>query len=225
MIALPAQRRWLMDIAREAGDRYFNPSTGRCVITRDTYWYAIALLFDQDAERRQFGGRLIATLEPEDATHTPATLLSILHRIPDMIDAAATARLDQAICGALGTSALCELHDGNVNHPLAAYATLILGGERCGAAWATDMGTARLQAFRQRIGDHRIFGIRAQVFEVFYCHCRFFTGILGGGDRNDHHAGLVRPSNQFQPGAVQGFAGRGKCLAAAEDHIPFHRLT
>jgi len=143
-----------MDIAREAGDRYFNPSTGRCVITRDTYWYAIALLFDKDVERRRFGGQLIATLEPEDATHTPATLLSVLLRIPDMIDSSTTARLDRAVCSALGGSALCELHDGNVNHPLAAYATLILGGERCGAAWATDLGTARLEAFRRRIGDH-----------------------------------------------------------------------
>ena len=75
-----------MDIAREAGDRYYSPATGRCLIARDTYWYAIALMFDKQDERRVFGKRLLATLEPEDATHTPATLLAILHCIPSMID-------------------------------------------------------------------------------------------------------------------------------------------
>ena len=83
--ALPKDRLWLMDIAREAGDRYYSPATGRCLIARDTYWYAIALSFDEQDERRQFGTRLLATLEPEDATHTPATLLAILQRLPGMI--------------------------------------------------------------------------------------------------------------------------------------------
>jgi hypothetical protein len=152
--ALSKDRLWLMDIAREAGDRYYSPATGRCLIARDTYWYAISLLFDTQEERRQFGNRLLTNLEPEDATHTPATLLAILHRLPGMIDPPLTAQLERLIHDRLVEAAMCEFHDGNVNHPLAAYATLILGGERCNEAWAVDLGCRRLEVFRQRCGDH-----------------------------------------------------------------------
>ncbi len=154
MNALPKDRLWLMDIAREAGDRYYNPATGRCLIARDTYWYAIALLFDKQDERRLFGTQLLATLEPEDATHTPATLLAILHRLPGMLAPPLAARLEQSIHDRLVEAATCDFHDGNVNHPLAAYATLILGGERFTELWAVDLGCRRLKAFQHRSGDH-----------------------------------------------------------------------
>jgi len=45
--------------------------------------------------------------------------------------------------------------DGNVNHPLAAYCTLICGGEICSQAWAVDLGTRRLAEFRRCIGDRQ----------------------------------------------------------------------
>jgi len=151
---LTHHRSWLMDLARKAGDGCFDASTGRCLISRDTFWYAISLLFDQAAERRQFGQQLFASVTVEDCTHTPATLLAVLHRIPELLDKQLCSRLEAAVDAALVDAAMVEFHDGNVNHPLAAYATLILGGERAGQGWAVDVGTKRLQRFRERIGDH-----------------------------------------------------------------------
>jgi hypothetical protein len=144
-----------MDLARKAGDRCFVPATGRCLTSRDTIWYAISLLFDNREERRQFGRQLFATVTVDDCTHTPATLLAVLYRIPEMIDEKLRSRLDAVVRARLVDAAMVELHDGNVNHPLAAFATLILGGERADQGWAVEIGKRRLMLFRERIGDHR----------------------------------------------------------------------
>lgn len=152
---LTQHRSWLLDLARKAGDRCYDPATNRCLISRDTLWYAISLLFDEKEERRQFGRRLFATVPVEDCTHTPATLLAVLYRVPELLDSPLCLRLDDAVRASLGDAALVQLNDGNVNHPLAAFATLILGGERSGQKWAVDLGNRRLQIFRERIGDHR----------------------------------------------------------------------
>ena len=152
---LTYHRSWLMDLARKAGDRFFDPVTNRCLISRDTFWYAISLLFDKAEARRHLGRQLFATVRVEDCTHTPATLLAVLHQIPELLDEAQRFRLEEAVRTALGEAALVDLRDGNVNHPLAAIATLILGGERSNQAWAVDTGTRRLKSFRERIGDHR----------------------------------------------------------------------
>ena len=152
---LSDHRSWLMDLARKAGDRCYDPSTNRCLISRDTFWYAISLLFAGTEEQRRRGRELFATVTVDDCTHTPATLLAVLLRIPDALDDSLRTHLEGAVSQALGDAALVEFHDGNVNHPLAAYATLVLGGERSGQEWAVRLGTRRLRAFRERIGDHR----------------------------------------------------------------------
>ncbi len=84
MSPLTESRTWLMTTAREAGDRYYDPATERCLIPRDTCWYAISLLFDESSHRRILGNYLLGSVKAEDGTHTPATLLAILHRIPDI---------------------------------------------------------------------------------------------------------------------------------------------
>jgi len=155
MMHLTPHRSWLMNLARKAGDHWFDPTTNRCLISRDTFWYAISLLFDQSEERKRMGSRLLASVPLEDCTHTPATLLAALFRIPDMLDEAVRLRLEEAVQGSLGEAALVELGDGNVNHPLAAVATLILGGERAHREWAVEIGSKRLKAFRKRIGDRQ----------------------------------------------------------------------
>ncbi len=152
---LSQHRSWLMDLARKAGDRCFDPVTSRCLISRDTFWYAISLLFDEAEERKEMGRRLFATLSVDDPTHTPATLLAVLHRIPEMLEDPVRSRLEEAIRASLSEAATVPPGDGNVNHPLAACATLILGGEKSNQPWAVDLGTRRLMAFRERIGDHR----------------------------------------------------------------------
>jgi hypothetical protein len=152
---LTEHRRWLLDLARRAGDRCYNPVTNRCLISRDTFWYAISLLFDEKTERREFGRHLFATVAVEDCTHTPATLLAVLHGVPEMLEGPLCSRMETAVREVLHDAAMVELHDGNVNHPLAAFATLILGGERADQAWAVEVGTRRLRLFRERIGDHR----------------------------------------------------------------------
>ena len=44
-----------MALAREAGDRAFDAETGICLISRDTFWYAASLLFDDSPDRRDLG--------------------------------------------------------------------------------------------------------------------------------------------------------------------------
>jgi len=144
-----------MTSARKAGDRYYDPAAERCLIARDTCWYAISLLFDESPHRRILGNYLLGSVKAEDGTHTPATLLAILHRIPDIITPDVRSHLQLSVKERLIDAALTEWRDGNVNHPLGAYCTLILGGEMSGEQWATDLGIRRLSLFRERIGEHR----------------------------------------------------------------------
>jgi hypothetical protein len=152
---LTTNRLRLITMSRQAGDRVFDPSTRRCLIARDTIWYAISLLFDTSQQRREEGLQLLASTNAEDATHTPATMLALLHRIPDLLSHDARMHLETEIRGKLEEAADCVWIDGNVNHPLAAYASLILGGEYFAKPWAMHLGLRRLVVFRQRIGDHR----------------------------------------------------------------------
>jgi hypothetical protein len=144
-----------MTMAREAGDRIFDPATRRCLIARDTCWYAISLLFDDVEQRREEGRRLLTSIKAEDATHTPATMLALLHRVPELLTDEVQGHLGTEIRNRLEEAAETVWNDGNVNHPLAAYATLILGGEKFAHPWAAHLGLRRLAAFRERIGEHR----------------------------------------------------------------------
>jgi len=155
MTPLTESRTWLMTTARKAGDRYYDAATERCLIVRDTCWYAISLLFDESSHRRILGNYLLGSVKAEDGTHTPATLLAILHRIPDRVTPEVRAHLQHTVKERLIEAALTEWRDGNVNHPLGAYCSLILGGEMSGQEWATALGLRRLSLFRERIGEHR----------------------------------------------------------------------
>lgn len=149
------QRLWLLQLAREAGDRHFDPKTGLCLIVRDTCWYATSLLFDASAERRKLGNSLLRSLKSNDGTHTPASMLSLLHGIPEWLEDSTRDALRSVVHSELVNAAGTEWKDGNVNHPLGAYCTLILGGELHNEPWAMELGLRRLRRFQQRIGDHR----------------------------------------------------------------------
>jgi hypothetical protein len=149
------QRLWLLKLAREAGDKHFDPVTGLCLIARDTCWYATSLLFDPPGERTQEAYKILQSLHSTDGTHTPASMIALLHGACDLLDESTTSALRSAIKSELINAAGTEWKDGNVNHPLAAYCELILGGELCDEAWATDLGLRRLRRFQQGIGDHR----------------------------------------------------------------------
>jgi hypothetical protein len=144
-----------MTTAREAGDRYYDAAREQCLIVRDTCWYAVSLLFDESSHRRSLGNHLLGSVKAEDGTHTPATLLAILHRIPGQVTPDVRTHMQHAVKERLVDAALTEWRDGNVNHPLGAYCSLILGGEMSGQQWATDLGLRRLSLFRERIGEHR----------------------------------------------------------------------
>lgn len=149
------QREWLAGLSREAGDRWFDPSTQRCLITRETVWYALALLLDPKPERRSFGNELLTMLPCDDATHTPATLIAIERGVPELLAPDARTRLLANIRRSLEPALQVEWHDGNVNHPLAACCTLICGGELCHEEWAVEAGFAKLKRFQQMTGNRR----------------------------------------------------------------------
>jgi hypothetical protein len=149
------QRLWLLQLAREAGDRHFDPKTGLCLIVRDTCWYATSLLFDDSTERKNRGNDLLQSLASSDGTHTPASMIALFHGTPDCLDKTTREFLRSAIRAELVNAAQTEWKDGNVNHPLGAYTTLILGGELHTESWAVELGLLRLRKFQQRIGDHR----------------------------------------------------------------------
>ncbi|MFC2085910.1 hypothetical protein ACFLRO_01715 [Bacteroidota bacterium] len=144
-----------MDVAREAGDTFFNPETRLCLISRDTAWYALSLLFDDQEERRQLGRDLLGNLHCEDATHTPATLLAMYYNIPDLLSPDLKSGFLRTIESRLIEATDVQWKDGNVNHPLAAYCTLICGGALTGRPWAEEIGMRRLAEFRRIIGDRR----------------------------------------------------------------------
>ncbi|MFM1851013.1 MAG: hypothetical protein RIS54_697 [Verrucomicrobiota bacterium] len=132
----------LMTWAREHGRRWYDPAKRQCVGPRDTLWYAIALLHSADASDRELGDALLREAVSADGTHTPATMLAVLLCDRARITDATATNLETQIRRSLPEALLCEWHDGNVNHPLAAWAALILAGERWGDATAVAGGAA-----------------------------------------------------------------------------------
>ena len=147
--------RRLTDLARVHGATWYDPATRLCVGPRDTLWYAIALLHSADPAERALGDALLAQARSADGTHTPATMLAILLAIPDRISPATAAHLESEVRKSLPEAALAEWHDGNVNHPLAAWVALILAGERSGDAMAVSCGAGRLRSFARTVGNRR----------------------------------------------------------------------
>ena len=159
--------QWLTGLAREHGRRWFDPATRLCVGGRDTLWYAIALLFSDDGTERALGDALLGEARSTDGTHTPATMLAILLAIPERISALTAANLETQVRNSLPEAALCEWHDGNVNHPLAAWAALILAGERYGEPLAVAGGAGRLRMFARTVGNRRHLRHRQAVFPEY----------------------------------------------------------
>jgi hypothetical protein len=149
------ERRRLLDLARSTGDRHYDVASRLCLIVRDTCWYATSLLFDPAPERRLQGNEILRSLRATDGTHTPASMIALLLGVPDLLEDATQESLRASVLGQLVDAAQTEWKDGNVNHPLAAYCTLILGGEMHAQQWALQIGLGRLRIFQERIGDHR----------------------------------------------------------------------
>lgn len=157
----------LTDLVRTHGRVWFDPETRFCVGSRDTLWYAIALLLSPEEEERTLGDCLLSEALCGDGTHTPATMLAILLCIPDRLSEATATHLDAVIKKSLPEAVLAEWHDGNVNHPLAAWASLILGGERYGDALAVQSGAGRLKMLAQTVGNRRHAIHRQAVFSEY----------------------------------------------------------
>lgn len=148
-------RRRLLCWARDYGWRYWNESRRECIGPRDNLWFAIALLLSGETKERDLGQSLLGTTVLGDSTHSPATVLAILKLLGDRLTPKTTAHLESLVAPSLvGATEHCW-HDGNVNHPLAAWSVLILGGEHTGDKLAVDLGIARLHHLRRTTGDRR----------------------------------------------------------------------
>ncbi len=156
-----------MDWVREHGRGWYDPATRCCVGSRDTLWYAVALLHSPDTAECALGDALLAEATSADSTHTPVTMLAILLILRERLSAPAVANLETEVQKMLPEAALAEWHDGNVNHPLAAWATLILAGERTGDGMAVACGAGKLRLFAQTVGNRQHAEHRQAVFSEY----------------------------------------------------------
>jgi hypothetical protein len=159
--------QYLTGLARTHGRDWFDSETRFCVGPRDTLWYAIALLLSEHEKEKNLGDALLGESQSQDGTHTPATMLAVLCCSPNHITASTAKHLEQQIKKSLPSAALAEWHDGNVNHPLAAWAALILSGERFGDATAVACGAGRLQMFADTVGNRCHAKRRQSVFSEY----------------------------------------------------------
>ena len=157
----------LITWSREHGRRWFDPATRLCVGPRDTLWYAIALLHSDEVAERELGDALLREAKSADGTHTPATMLAVLLILRTKLSAATIENLETQIRRSLPEATQCEWHDGNVNHPLAAWAALILAGERHGDATAVACGAGRLRTLARIVGNRRHAHHRQAVFSEY----------------------------------------------------------
>jgi len=148
-------RRRLLSWARQFGWKYWDAKKRESVGPRDNLWFAIALLLSDDRGENELGQSLLGTASLADDTHTPATLLAVLNALPGRLSAATSKHLENLIAQSLPAAAGHCWQDGNVNHPLAAWCTLILGGDRADDGLAIDLGVNRLNHLRRTIGDRR----------------------------------------------------------------------
>ena len=148
-------RQWLLDSARAEAERHFDPASLLCLIPRETAWYAITLLESVRAADHTLANRILENLTVNDGTHSPATLFVIHQRYPALLSNQAKEQILKNLRQNLPISALVRYSDGNVNHPLAAYAHLICGGELLGNPTYTLHGRRLLQEFHRTISNRR----------------------------------------------------------------------
>ncbi|MEZ5276511.1 MAG: hypothetical protein R3F07_09045 [Opitutaceae bacterium] len=148
-------RRSLLSSTRRYGWEYWDPEKRESVGPRDNLWFAIALLLSDDQTESNLGQSILGAAPLADSTHTPATLLAVLHILSDRLTPETAAHLERQVALSLPAAAGNDWHDGNVNHPLAAWSALILGGERTGDDLAVALGTQRLHRLRRTLGDRR----------------------------------------------------------------------
>lgn len=154
------RRQYLISLCTECGKRYFNAKTRVCLIPRDTLWFATGLVLNGSKTDQDLGMSLIEESRNEDNSHTPATMIVVLHALRDILSEKANVHLRSEIQRSLVRAALVEWHDGNVNHPLGAWCTLTCGGELSDERWAVELGYQRLKRFRSIIGDRRHSNLR-----------------------------------------------------------------
>lgn len=115
----------------------------------------MALLESRRNQDRELGNHILSQLQPADGTHTPITLFVIHQRYQPELTSAARQRILQNLAGNLPISARVRYADGNVNHPIAAYANMICAGELLEMPAYVRLGTDLLREFHQTISSRR----------------------------------------------------------------------
>lgn len=148
-------RQWLFASARDEAERHFDAGRLLCLIPRETAWYAITLFESAKAADHALANRIIEKLIATDGTHTPATLFAMLQRYDKLLTPAARRQLVWNLEQNLPISARVRYSDGNVNHPLAAYAHLICAGAWLGHTAYAELGAGLLRDFHTTIASRR----------------------------------------------------------------------
>ncbi len=147
-------RHWLLDLAREEAERFFDAETLICLIPRETAWYCITLLESGRPENLAVANRILSRLTVTDGTHSPCTLLVIYQRYRHLLTEDARSNLLNNLSNNLAIAARVRYTDGNVNHPIAAFVHLICGGELFNERAYCELGRQQLQEFHHLI-SHR----------------------------------------------------------------------
>ncbi len=146
-------RNWLLQSARSEAEKFFDPETLICIISRETAWYTITLLESKDKADHDLANRILENLIVKDGTHSPCALFVIYQCYHQLISKNAQNQILSNLERNLPISALVRYSDGNVNHPLAAYVNLVCSGELLQDQTSIILGRNLLKNFQQTISS------------------------------------------------------------------------
>ena len=144
---MKVNKEWLLSGARKEAEKYYDPETKLCLIPRETAWYAITLLMSDEKADQKFGNELLSQLSFNDGTHSPCTLYVIHKKLQHRLTKSCISHIKKEMKNNLSIASTVRFSEGNVNHPVAAFAALICCGELFDDKVYTQFGMQQLEQF------------------------------------------------------------------------------